>query len=100
VGSYNVVSEMRRRWRDRRPHHLIEYVEEGCFLSFGHGLAWRCMMTGGCYTALIPLNLFIAWGRRVFYWLRFQGPGGALWLDDKLREAYHLGCRETHAKYN
>jgi hypothetical protein len=49
---------------------------------------------------VMPLNVIAAWSRRFWIWLRFQAPGGATWLDDKLREAYYLGIRETHTKYH
>ena len=88
---YRPITALRSAWAGRKPQWLIEYVSEGCEFSFGYGLAWRDWSSAGCYTAPMPLNVFIGWGRWIFAWVRFQAPGGATWLDDKLREAYNLG---------
>ncbi len=64
-----------------------------------HGIAYRRWQDGGAVTALMPFNVAWAWSRRFFVWMRFQAPGGMLWLDDKLFEAYNLGHRQAAERY-
>jgi hypothetical protein len=90
---------MRRRARDFKGWRPVEQIEEGQTLLPLHGIAYRRWQDAGAITAFIPMNVIWAWARRFLIWMRFQAPGGMVWLDAKLRDAYNLGHREAHAKY-
>jgi hypothetical protein len=92
VGSRLIAELKAWTWR--------EELEEGQMMLRGHGIAYRRLSYDRTVAMVIPLNVVWAWTRRFYLFLRFQAPGGAVWFDDKLAEAYYLGIRETHEKYN
>lgn len=93
------TTELRRRVRDFKGWRPVQQIEEGTMLLPLHGIAYRRWQDAGAMTALMPFNVIWAWGRKFMIWLRFQAPGGWSWLDENLRDAYNLGHREAHAKY-
>ncbi len=64
-----------------------------------HGICYRTLSYDRTVCMVMPLNIIVCWSRRLWIWMRFQAPGGMFWFDQKLQEAYYLGIRETHERY-